>query len=155
MLGYKFLHNTYIYGNRGVVRGRGKFPLPETKKNCCRKMVLFPKALVLVTDFPKIVKNSNFLLNFHQKFSNFSQNFKTICIFRPNARKINAWFVKFLEKYAKIKHFRNFLKKFLKIFEDSPALGGPDPQRGRSPKVFLPEPKSWLPPCMETFRNKK
>ena len=34
--------------------------------------------------------------------------------------KSNAWFVKFFEKFAKIIHFRNFLKKFLKIFENFP-----------------------------------
>ena len=34
---------------KGVARG----PPPQTEKNCCRKMVLFPKALFLVTNFPK------------------------------------------------------------------------------------------------------
>ena len=65
-------------------------------------MVLFPKALFLVTNFRKKIKNKNkkiknsiFLRNFHQKISKFSQNFPTICVFRPNAQKINAWFVKF------------------------------------------------------------
>ena len=68
-------------------------------------MVLFPKALFLATTFPKVAKNSIFLLNFYQKFSKFSQNFQNNCVFRPNARKINAWFVKFFGKYAKIMHF--------------------------------------------------
>ena len=68
---------------------------PEIEKNCCRKMMLFPKALFLAATFPKIDKNSNFLMNFDQKISKFSQNFPTICIFRPNARKINAGFLKF------------------------------------------------------------
>ena len=54
-------------------------------------------------------------MNFHQKFS---QNFPTICIFRPNAQKINALFVKFFKKYAKIMHVRYFLKNFFKIFEN-------------------------------------
>ena len=61
-------------------------------------MVLFPKALFLVTNFPKIVKNSIFLLNFHQKFSKVSQYFPTNCVFRPDTQKLNAWFEKNLEK---------------------------------------------------------
>ena len=72
--------------------GGGIPPPPPKPKNCCRKMMLFPKALFLVTIFPKIIKNSIFLLNFDPKFS---QNFPTICVFRPNALKINAWFDKF------------------------------------------------------------
>ena len=55
-------------------------------------MMLFPKALFLATTFPKIDKNSIFLMNFYQKISNFSQNFPTTCIIRPNARKISAGF---------------------------------------------------------------
>ena len=56
---------------------------PEIEKKCRRKMMLFPKALLLATTFPQIDKNSIFLMNFYQKFSKFSQNFPTICIFRP------------------------------------------------------------------------
>ena len=63
--------------------------------------MLFPKALFLATTFPEIVKNSIFLLNFYQKLSKISQNFPTIRVFRPNARKINAWFVKFFENMLK------------------------------------------------------
>ena len=55
-------------------------------------MMLFPKALFLATTLPKIDKNSIFLMNLYQKISKFSQNFPTICIFRPNVRKINAEF---------------------------------------------------------------
>ena len=68
-------------------------------------MVLFPKALFLATTFAKVAKNSIFILNFYQKFSKFSQHFQTICVSRPNARKINALFVMFFDKYAKIMHF--------------------------------------------------
>ena len=78
--------------------------------------MLFPKALFLATTFPKIVKNSIFILNFYQKFSKFSQNFSTICVFRPNARKFNSWVVKFFEKYAKIMYFCDFLKKSFENF---------------------------------------
>ena len=47
-----------------------------------------------------------------QRFLEISQQ----CVFRPNLRKINSWFVKSFgkyEKYAKIMHFCNFLKKFV------------------------------------------
>ena len=37
---------------KGVARGKWEIPLRNRKK-CCRKMVLFPKALFLVTNFPK------------------------------------------------------------------------------------------------------
>ena len=82
-------------------------------------MMLFPKVLVLATTLPKIDKNSIFLLNCHQKFPKFSQNFPKICSFRPNARKINAWFVIFFEKYGKIMYVSQFsyenVGKFLNI----------------------------------------
>ena len=55
-------------------------------------MMVFPKALFLATTFPKIDKNSIFLMNLYQKISKFSQNFPTMCNFRPNPRKINAGF---------------------------------------------------------------
>ena len=65
-------------------------------------------------------------MNFHQKFPKFSQNFSTICSFRPNARKINAWFVKFFEKYAKIMHILQFsweiFWKFSQISQKFPAI---------------------------------
>ena len=51
--------------------------------------------------YPKIIKNAIFLLNFDQNFLKFSHQ----CFFRPNARKISAWFVNFFEKHAKIIHF--------------------------------------------------
>ena len=53
-----------------------------------------------------------FLRNFLKIFSKFPSN----CIFRPNAQKGNAWFVNFLEKYAKIFIFHNFLNKFCENF---------------------------------------
>ena len=50
----------------GVRRGvRGVSNPPRTGKNCCRKMMLFPKALFLETKFPKNDKNSILRLNFH------------------------------------------------------------------------------------------
>ena len=83
---------------KGVGRGKVGNPSPRNRKNWCRKMVLFPKALFLVTNLKNKNKNSIFLKKFHQKISTFSQNFPTICVFRPNAQKINAGFVKFSVK---------------------------------------------------------
>ena len=102
----------------GVRRGGGlggSTPPPNRKK-CCRKMMLFPKFLFLATTFPKLDKNSTFPLNFHQKFAKFSQIFPTICVFRPNGQKFNAWFGNFLKK-TKIMHFCNFFRKLFNIFE--------------------------------------
>ena len=86
-------------------------PLQKWWKPFCRKTMVFPKGLFFAATFPKIVKNSIFLLKFYQKFSKISQNFPT-CVFRPNMRKINALFAKYFWKYTKIMHFINFLKKF-------------------------------------------
>ena len=83
-------------------------PPPRNGKNCCRKRMLFPKALFVATTFPNIVNNSIFLLNFYQNLSKISQKFTTIRGFRPNAQKINVWFVNFFEKYAKIMHYLLF-----------------------------------------------
>ena len=87
--------------NQGRSQGKGK--IPPKPKNLLLKMGIFPNALFLVTNFPKIVKNSLFLLNFHQKFSKFPNT-----VFRPNARKIIARFVNFLKDMLEIMHFKQF-----------------------------------------------
>ena len=88
-----------LYRHQGRSQGgKGEIPPPPKPKNCCRKMVLFPKALFLVTNFQKKIKNKNkkiknsiFLRTFIKKFQNFKKkNFPTICVFRPNAQKMNA-----------------------------------------------------------------
>ena len=75
-------------------------PPPEIGNNCCRNLVLFSKALFLATTFAEIIEKSFFLLTFLSKFSQ-------QCVFRPNARKLNAWFLKNFAKYAKIYIFAN------------------------------------------------
>ena len=55
---------------------------------------------------------------FFQNFQNFLKISQQFAFFVQTREKINAWFVNFLEKYAKIMHFRNFLKNFFKIFEN-------------------------------------
>ena len=88
----------HVHPNRshsiGAARAehRERSPPPRNWKKC-RKMMLFPKALFLATTFPKVAKNSMCLLNFYQNFLKFSQNFQTICVFCPNARKVNTLFV--------------------------------------------------------------
>ena len=67
---------------------------PPKLKICCRKKI-FPEDQFLATTYPKIDKNAIFLLKFYQEISTFSENFPTICIFRTNARKIYAGFLKF------------------------------------------------------------
>ena len=117
---YKIQKKTLEYGHRRRQEGtQGTSPPPKLEK-CCRKMRLFPKARFLATSFPKIDKNSNFLTNFYQKISKFSQNFPTICIFRPNARKINAVFLKFCWEYAKIMIFAIFSRNFWKFTQKFP-----------------------------------
>ena len=46
----------------------------------------------------------------------FSEIFPANRVFPPNAQKWNAWLLNFSEKYAKIMHFCNFLKKNLEDF---------------------------------------
>ena len=65
-------YNWRQWRRRGGTRGTSP---PRNWKNCCRKMMLFPKALFLATTFPKIDKNAIFLMNFYQRiFSKFPNN---------------------------------------------------------------------------------
>ena len=61
-----------------------------------------------------------------ENFRKFSQNFPTNWVFRPNARKIDAGFVKFFEKYAKIMNFSKICKEvvenFRKFSQDFPTI---------------------------------
>ena len=83
-----------IHGHRGL---GGWHPLEAvrglTPPGVSENQTLPHDPLFLVKKYPKIIKNSIFLLNFDQKISKFSQNFTTNCVFRQNARKINAWFI--------------------------------------------------------------
>ena len=77
----------------GGARGKRE-ESPETEKIVVEKRCYLLR-LFLVTNISKIIINSIFILNFHQTFSKVSQNFPTICVFRPNTRKITTWFVNF------------------------------------------------------------
>ena len=105
--------------------------------------MLFPMALLLVTNFPKIIlKNSLFLLNSHQKCSKFSEIFPTLCFLVQMREKITH----VLLIFRKICIFSNFLKK---IFENFAASGGwlrpPDPPFS-DPKNVFPGAKIRGPP---------
>ena len=66
--------------------GKGGTPPPETEKIVVENGVISESSIFRIF----IKKFQNFL-----KISKFSQNFPTIWVFRPNAQKINAWFVKY------------------------------------------------------------
>ena len=73
---------------KAVAMGRGKSL--KLKINCCRKWCYFRMLhfqLQIYQNTNKI-KNSNFLQKFHKEFSNFSQNFRRICVFRPKPQKL-------------------------------------------------------------------
>ena len=84
-----------FYNNFPISRGGGNLPASPTPdasdiggehregphhrngNNCWRNLLFFQKGLFWITSFPKLVKNSNYLLNFHKRFSNlFPENFK-------------------------------------------------------------------------------
>ena len=80
---------------------------------------------ILATAFPKIIKNSIFLLNFYQKISKISQNFQIFRVFRPNVRKINACFLKLFSTYAKNSLVAILCRILLTFFQNSQAsMGG-------------------------------
>ena len=94
---------------RRIAAGGGD--TPRSRKNCCRKMVLFPNGLFLVTNFPKIIIQF-FKCIFIKNFQNFANH---LCDFCPKSEKWMHRLVKFFDKYAKIIHFRKVLKN---LFED-------------------------------------
>ena len=86
--------------------GKGEIsPPPRDGKHCCRKMMLFSKALFLVTNFPKIILKFNFSFGFLSKTFQVFLIFPKICVSRPNPRKISAFFLQSFEKYDKIMRF--------------------------------------------------
>ena len=55
-------------------------------------MMLFPKALFLATPFPKIDKNSIFLMNLYQKFHNFLKISQQFAFFVQTGEKLRLFF---------------------------------------------------------------
>ena len=74
----------------GIIQGRsqgewGKSPPPKPKNGG-----VISEGSIFSNKFSKKNKKIQFFYRiFIQKF----QNFPTICVFRPNAQKVNAWFV--------------------------------------------------------------
>ena len=64
-------------------------------------MVLFPKALFLATTFPKVGKNSIFLLNFYQKFSKLLKISKPFVFFVQTREKVTHGLLNSLENMLK------------------------------------------------------
>ena len=101
-----------VYIGAAMGGTQGTSPPPRNRKKCCRKMVLFPKALFLATTFPKLLKNSIFLLNFYQNFLKISKQL----VFFVQMREKVAGFVEFFWKYAKVMHFKQFFKEIFENF---------------------------------------
>ena len=103
-------------------------------------MVLFPKALFLATDFPKVIKIQIFDRICIKKFHNFLKISQQFACVDQSCEKLTHDFVNFLKNTLKECIFRNFLKNFLKIFENAPAsVGFPPPRnppQARPKKVF-------------------
>ena len=64
-------------------------------KDCLNQMMLFPRALRLVTSFPKIINKTKFSIKFSSNPFKVFGKFSIDLFFSPNARKTNAVFVNF------------------------------------------------------------
>ena len=64
-------------------------------------MMLFPKAKFLATSFPKIDKNSIFLMNFYQKIQNFINISQQFVFFVQTREKLTMGFQIFAENRPK------------------------------------------------------
>ena len=68
--------------HRCLQGGTRERPPPGNRKNCCRNLMLFSKALFFTSNnFRRNSRKIIFQLNFFQKFHNFLKNFPTICFF--------------------------------------------------------------------------
>ena len=74
-------------------RSQGEIPPPERGKIVVENGVI-SEGSIFSNNFSKNNLKFYFLIEFLSKIFKISQNFPTICVFRPNARKINALFVK-------------------------------------------------------------
>ena len=108
-----------LHRHRQGGRNTGNVPPTEIEKNCCRKMMLFPKALFLERTFPKIVKNSIFYWIFIKDFQNFlkiSQQFVFFFQTRENLTQGFEFLLKLDQNNAFLlfskESFENLLKKF-------------------------------------------
>ena len=97
---YKLEYTGYIYIQGRPQGGGGSFPPPaRNRKNCCRKRVLFSRA-VLNDKAPgrwdrKWIKSQFSIEIFICNFQDFLNKFQFPLVFSPNAQKFAARFLKF------------------------------------------------------------
>ena len=110
---FKFhgIRRTRYLNNHGHRQGE-HMERPEIERNCCRKMMLFPKALYLAITRPEVIRHSIIRLNFYQNFLKISQQF---IYFAQTCKKLTR-VLKFYSHKAKRMHFCYFLKKFCHEF---------------------------------------
>ena len=114
----------------------GTWQVPTNWKNCVEKHWYFWMLYFIVSTFPKIVKNSIFLLNFQQTFIKISTklDFSSKC-----AKDQLRVFKSFFNQQGITMHFCNFLKKTFTNFLKFSSVRGATPQhplRSVPPKVF-------------------
>ena len=80
-------HDKLFLGGSGVRRGVGGSNSPEPGKPVAENDVLSEGSVFSNRFSPKIEKNSIFILNFHQKCSDFSQNFPNQLCFSSKRSK--------------------------------------------------------------------
>ena len=104
----------------GVRRGGGVWGVwtpPRTGKNCCRKMMLFPKFLFFATNFPKNRYKFNFSIEFSSKrFKIFSKFPQPIVFFVQTRENLTHGFVIYLQNRRKYSSFCNFLRELFENF---------------------------------------
>ena len=126
----------YKYKTSGVRRAAvGGFKTPRNGKNCCRKIMLFPKFLFLATYFPRKQRKIQI---FHCIFLKIS---KTIVFFVQTRENLPRGFELFWQNRRKYSIFGNFLQEFFCKF--SKIL----PRPGSS----APGPPTLNPPPTEIF----
>ena len=76
---------------KGVARGKGENTPSETEKIVVENGVISEGSI-----FSNKFSHKSNKIQFSIEFSSKIFKIFPICVFRPNARKINAWFVKFL-----------------------------------------------------------
>ena len=103
---------------------KGEFPPPRNRKNCCRKLVLFPKALIGIQFFIRIFSK------IFQNFLKISQQFAFMVLYcydyfpHNAAGKINLFEKLFLSLFLKMFVFLIILTHifeilpYLRIFKD-------------------------------------
>ena len=73
----------------------------------------------MLNSIEKYAKIIHFLMKI---FKRFSQNFPTICVFRPNAKKLPHGLLKFFFKNAKIMHFSQFSEEGFSKFSQQISI---------------------------------